>query len=267
MPVWQVEYGTSNKGTTFFQTVCKCQSTWGVKSIYKVSGVAAAPGLCAARSAPKARESCSREVLLPIDNSLDKIRSNPKSNDCAAFIARFCASAMGKQHAWRLLCPHDPATPGLLLSTIRAVHFPQHLPPGVRPEVPGHGLPLQRQEAAVALSGVMSGEPLPGLTHPPESGGARLSLEDVGRAGAASLSSQRGLQQSAKKNLPFWFRGALGLAGTAWCAPLQRLRWSTGGVGLIRLLPRILSLLGVSHPQLFQDTPIERAGLSMHACS
>ncbi|KIZ04284.1 hypothetical protein MNEG_3670 [Monoraphidium neglectum] len=39
MPVWQVEYGTSNKGTTFFQTVCKCQSTWGVKSIYKYTSL------------------------------------------------------------------------------------------------------------------------------------------------------------------------------------------------------------------------------------
>jgi hypothetical protein len=47
LPVWQVEYGSSSTGTTFFQTVCKCQSTWGVKSIYKVRCLS-----CSARSLP-----------------------------------------------------------------------------------------------------------------------------------------------------------------------------------------------------------------------
>jgi hypothetical protein len=52
-------------------------------------------------------------------------------------------------------CPLKLAATLLPPFSTRAVHFDQHLPPGVRGQVPVHGLPLQRQEAAGQLNPLM----------------------------------------------------------------------------------------------------------------
>ncbi|KIY98677.1 hypothetical protein MNEG_9286 [Monoraphidium neglectum] len=63
LPVWQVEYGSSSTGTTFFQTVCKCQSTWGVKSIYKYTSINTFRLECAAKYLSMACPYSARRLL------------------------------------------------------------------------------------------------------------------------------------------------------------------------------------------------------------